>query len=82
MSPDLQKGSVCNQLHKSQTDLQATSILNRISCDILLDMSLYSKIRENVLLKNSWLIMVSEESVRLKIRGTLCLSLPCFDKRA
>lgn len=82
MSLDLQKGSVCNQLHRSQTDLQATSILNRISCDILLDMSLYSKIRENVLLKNSWLMMVSEESVRLKIRGTLCLSLPCFGKRA
>lgn len=43
-------------------------------------MSLMSKIRENVLLENTWLMMVSQESVRLKVRVSMCLSLPCFDQ--
>lgn len=73
--PDLQEGSVCNQLHRRQRDLQAPSILNGISLDILLKMSLSSKIRENVLLKNIWLMMVSQESVRLKVGVCVFLCL-------
>lgn len=76
--PDLQEGSVCNQLHRRQRDLQALSVLNGISWDILLKMSLSAKIRENVLLRRIWLMMVSQQSVGLKVKGSMCLPVPCF----
>lgn len=71
--PDLQEGSVCDQLHRRQRDLQALSIPNGISWDILLKMSLSSEIRENVLLKNILLVIVSQGNAGLKVKGNMCL---------
>lgn len=78
--PALRRGSVCHQLPRRQRDLQALTVLNGISCGILLKTSLSSEARENVLLKSICLMMVSQQRVGLKVRGSVCLSLPRFNR--